>query len=156
MAEFYKHGGPRLIDKLTTIYQEMWRHGQVAKDSKDMTVVRFCKWKESCQLCDEHGGIMLSNTVGKIFARSLLSRVNGHLEQALLSESLCEFQRHYKIRDMMFAGRQLEEECQEIRTLFCVTFVDHRKAFGMANCDGLWKFVRYNRFTLMVASSTMG
>uniref|UniRef100_A0A183SMX7 Reverse transcriptase domain-containing protein n=1 Tax=Schistocephalus solidus TaxID=70667 RepID=A0A183SMX7_SCHSO len=85
--EVYKHGRPRLRAELTTLFQEMWRQGQVPQDFKDTTVVHLYKWKGNRQLCDNHRGISLLNTARKIFARILLNRLNGHLEQGLLPKS---------------------------------------------------------------------
>ncbi|VDL85162.1 unnamed protein product [Schistocephalus solidus] len=53
------------------------------------------------------GGISLLNIAGKIFARIILNRLNGHLEQALLPESQCGFRRHRGTTDMLFADSQL-------------------------------------------------
>ncbi|VDL93176.1 unnamed protein product [Schistocephalus solidus] len=83
-SQVYKHGGPRLMTELTIHFQEMWRQGQVPRDFKDETIVHFYKWKENQQLADNHRGISLLNIAGKIFARILLNRLNGHLEQGLL------------------------------------------------------------------------
>ncbi|VDL97013.1 unnamed protein product [Schistocephalus solidus] len=35
--EVYKHGGPRLMAELTTLYQEMWRQGKHPQDFKETT-----------------------------------------------------------------------------------------------------------------------
>ncbi|VDL85390.1 unnamed protein product [Schistocephalus solidus] len=40
---------------------------------------------------------------------------------------------------MIFAARQLQEKCQEVRTHLYTTFVDLTKAFDTVNRDGLWK-----------------
>ncbi|VDM00823.1 unnamed protein product [Schistocephalus solidus] len=39
--EVYKHGGPRLMTELTTLFQDMWRQGQVPQDFKDATIVHL-------------------------------------------------------------------------------------------------------------------
>ncbi|VDL86526.1 unnamed protein product [Schistocephalus solidus] len=100
------------------------------------------------------GGISLLNIAGKIFARILLNRLNGHQEQDLLLESQCGFRRHRGTTDMIFAARQLQEKCQDMRTHLYTTFVGLTKAFDMVNRDGLWKVVRKfgcpERFTHMV------
>ncbi|BHF85824.1 hypothetical protein SprV_1002899700 [Sparganum proliferum] len=122
-AEVYKYGGPQLMDHLTALFQEMWRQG-------------------NRQICDNHRGISLLNIAGKIFARILLNRLNNHLEQGLLPESQCGFRRHRGTTDMIFAARQLQEKCQELRTHLYPTFVDLTKVFDTVNREGLWKIMQ--------------
>nr|VZI09796.1 unnamed protein product [Spirometra erinaceieuropaei] len=132
-AEVYKHGGPQLMDHLTALFQEMWRQGEVPQDFKDATIVHPYKRKGNRQVCDNHRGISLLNIAGKIFARILLNRLNNHLEQGLLPERQCSFRRHRGTTDMIFAARQLQEKCQEMRTHLYSTFVDLTKAFDTVN-----------------------
>ncbi|BHF61705.1 hypothetical protein SprV_0100468100 [Sparganum proliferum] len=94
----------------------MWRQGEVPQDFKGATIVHLYKRKGNRQVCDNHRGISLLNIAGKIFARILLNRFNNHLEQGLLPESQCGFRRHRGTTDMIFAARQLQEKCQEMRT----------------------------------------
>ncbi|VDL95313.1 unnamed protein product [Schistocephalus solidus] len=126
--EVYTHGGPRLMAKLTTLFQERWCQGQILQDFKDATIVHLYKHMGDRQLCDNHKGISLLKTYGKIFARILLNRLNGHLEQGLLPESQCGFHRHRGTSDMIYAARQLQEKCQEMRTHLYTTFLDLTKA----------------------------
>nr|VZI32041.1 unnamed protein product [Spirometra erinaceieuropaei] len=90
----------------------------------------------------------------EIFARILLNRLNNHLEQGLLPESQCGFRCHRGTTDMIFAARQLQEKCQEMRTHLYSTFVDLTKAFDTVNREGLWKIMQKfgcpERFTQMV------
>nr|VZI18294.1 unnamed protein product [Spirometra erinaceieuropaei] len=129
------------MDHLTALFQEMWRQGEVPQDSKDATIVHLYKRKGNRQVCDNHRGISLLNIAGKIFARILLNRTNNHLEQGLLPESQCGFRRHRGTTDMIFAARQLQEKCQEMRTHLYSTFVDLTKAFDTVNREGLWKIM---------------
>ncbi|BHF64279.1 hypothetical protein SprV_0200728100 [Sparganum proliferum] len=78
----------------------------------------------------------------EIFARILLKRLNNNLEQDLLSESQCGFRRIRGTMDMIFAARQLQEKCQEMRTHLNSTFVDLTKVFDTVNCEGLWKIMQ--------------
>ncbi|VDL85495.1 unnamed protein product [Schistocephalus solidus] len=121
--EVYKHGGPRRMAELTTVFQEMWRQGQVSQDFKDVTIGHLYKRKRNRQLCDNHSGISVLNIAGKIFARILLNRLNGHLEERLLLERQCGFCRHRGITDMIFAARHLQEKYQEMRTHLYTTVV---------------------------------
>ncbi|BHF65014.1 hypothetical protein SprV_0200802300 [Sparganum proliferum] len=120
----------------------MWRQGEVPQDFKDATIVHLYKRKGNRQLCDNHRGIPLLNIAGKIFARMLLNRLNNHLEQDLLLESQCGFRRHRGTTDMIFAARQLQKKCQEMRTHLYSTFVDLTKALDTVNREGLWKIMQ--------------
>ncbi|VDM06341.1 unnamed protein product [Schistocephalus solidus] len=132
----------------------MWCQRRVPEDVKDATIVHLYKRKGNWQLCDNHGGISLVKIAGKIFARIVLTRLNGHLEQGLLRESQCDFRRHRGTTDVIFACHQLQEKCQEMRTHLYTSFVDLTKAFDTVNRDGLWKFIQKfgfpERFTQMV------
>nr|VZI49993.1 unnamed protein product [Spirometra erinaceieuropaei] len=132
----------------------MLRQGEVPQDFKDATIVHLYKRKGNRQVCDNHRGISLLNIAGKIFARILLNCLNNHLEQGLLPESQCGFRRHRGTTDMIFAARQLQEKCQEMRTHLYSTFVDLTKAFDTVNREGLWKIMQKfgcpERFTQMV------
>ncbi|VDL93498.1 unnamed protein product [Schistocephalus solidus] len=140
--------------EVTTLFQEMWHQGQVPQDFKGATIVHLYKRKGNRQLCDNHRGISVLKIFGKIVARILLNLLNGHLEQGLLPESQCSFRRHRGTTDMIFAARQLQEKCQEMRTHLYTTFVDLTKAFDTVNRDGLWKVMQKfgcpERFTHMV------
>nr|VZI34980.1 unnamed protein product [Spirometra erinaceieuropaei] len=140
-AEVYKHGGSQLMDHLTALFQ-MWRQGEVPQDFKDATIVHLYKRKGNCQVCVNHRGLSLLNIAGKIFVRILLNRLNNHLEQGLLPESQCGFRRHRGTTDMIFAARQLQEKCQEMRTHLYSTFVDLTKAFDTVNREGMWKIMQ--------------
>ncbi|BHF73902.1 hypothetical protein SprV_0401698600 [Sparganum proliferum] len=47
--EVYKHDGAQLIDHLTALFQEKWRHGEVPQDFKDATVLHLYKQKGNRQ-----------------------------------------------------------------------------------------------------------
>ncbi|VDL96248.1 unnamed protein product [Schistocephalus solidus] len=113
--EVYKQGGTLLMAELTTLFQEMWRQGQVPQDFKDAIIVQLYKRKGNRQLWDNHRGISLLNITGKIFAHILLNRLNGQLEQGLLPES--------QFNDLLFAddctvNNVTEEDMQRSMDLF--------------------------------------
>ncbi|BHF74356.1 hypothetical protein SprV_0501744200 [Sparganum proliferum] len=124
-SAIYKHGGPQLMDHLTAHFQEMWR--QAKREPPNLR-------QSPRHLLAEHRRENL--------ARILLNRLNNHLEQGLLPESQCGFRRHRGATDMIFAARQLQEKCQEMRTHLYSTFVDLTKAFDTVNREGLWKVMR--------------
>ncbi|BHF64268.1 hypothetical protein SprV_0200727000 [Sparganum proliferum] len=136
-AEIYKHGG----------LSDCALPGDVAsrrspQDFRDATIVHLYKRKGNRQICDIHRGISLLNITGKIFARIFLNRLNNHLEQGLLPKSQCGFRRHRETTDMIFATRQLQAKCQEMRTQLYSTFLELTKAFDTVNREGLWKIMQ--------------
>nr|VZI53866.1 unnamed protein product [Spirometra erinaceieuropaei] len=132
----------------------MWRQGEVPHDFKDSASVHLYKRKGNRQLCDNHRGISLFNTIGEIFTLILPNRLNNNLEQCLLSESHCGFRCHCGTTDIIFAAHQLQEKCQEMRTHFHSTFIDLKKVLDTVNREGLWKIMKEfgcpERFTQMV------
>nr|VZI45189.1 unnamed protein product [Spirometra erinaceieuropaei] len=94
-VEIHKHGGPQLMDHQTAPFQEMQKGNR--------------------QICDNHRGILLLNIAEKIFARILLNCLGNHQEQDVLFESQCGFRRHLGTTDIIFAVRQPQKQCQEVR-----------------------------------------
>nr|VZI48915.1 unnamed protein product [Spirometra erinaceieuropaei] len=143
----------RWVEHFRGVYKVL-RHGEVLQDFKNVTVVHLYRRKGNNQHFDNHQGIYLLNITGKIFARILLNRLNNHLEQGLLPESQCGFHRHRATVDMIFAARQIQEKCQEMRTHLYSTCMDLTKAFNRVNREGMWKIMRksdcFKRFIQIV------
>nr|VZI45834.1 unnamed protein product [Spirometra erinaceieuropaei] len=137
LTESLPHGGHRLVVQLTTLFRGVRLCVQVRHRFKDTTIVHLYKRKGSRQVCDNHRGISPYNIAGKIFTPILLNRLNGHLEQGVLPESQRGFQRHRGSTDMVFADRQLEEKCRDMRTALYTSSVDSTKASDTANHTGL-------------------
>ena len=129
-GEILKKGGPKLITKLTELFNIMLHQGCIPQEFKDASLVHLCKRKGNRRCCDNHRGISLLSIAGKILARVLLNRLLNHLEQDLLPESQCGFLEGRGMIDMIFAARQLQEKCQEQHRDLYTTFVDLTKAFN--------------------------
>ena len=140
-AEVYKAGGPRLVEKLTDLFQSLWTLEAVPQEFKDAFIIHLYKRKGNRQSCDNHRGISLLSIAGKILARILLNRLNVHLDQGLLPESQCGFRKDRATTDMVFTVRQLQEKCQEQNADLYMAFVDLTKAFDTVSREGLWKIM---------------
>nr|VZI47012.1 unnamed protein product [Spirometra erinaceieuropaei] len=92
-------------------------------------------------MCDNHPGISLLNITEKIFVRTLLNRLNNHLDKGLLPETQSCFRRHRGTTDINFIVRQLQKSCQEMRVHLYSNSVDLTKAFDTLNCEGLRKIM---------------
>ena len=60
----------------------MWRKEAIPQEFKDASIIHLFKRKGNPQLCDNHRGISLLSTAGKVLARVLLNRLDEHLEQS--------------------------------------------------------------------------
>ena len=131
-----------MAEKLTELFQCMWRKEAIPQDFKDASIIHLYKRKGNPQVCDNHRGISLLLIAGKILAKILLNRLNAHLDQAgLIPESQCGFRKDRGTIDMIFTARQLQEKCQEQNVDLYMTFVDLTKAFDTVSRDGLWKIM---------------
>ena len=92
-AEIYKNGGPALVLQILQLFKLIWQQETVPQDLRDASIIHLYKRKGNRQDCNNHRGISLLSTAGKILARILLNRLMKHLEQGLLPESQCGFRK---------------------------------------------------------------
>ena len=140
-GEIFKKGGPKLITKLTELFNIMLHQESIPQEFKDASLVHLYKRKGNRRCCDNHRGISLLAIAGKILAHVLLNRLLNHLEQDLLPESQCGFREGRGTIDMIFTARQLQEKCQEQHRDLYTTFIDLTKAFDTVSRAGLWKIM---------------
>ena len=139
-AEVCKAGGLPMAEKLTELFQCMWRKEAIPQDFKDASIIHLYKQKGNPQVCGR--GISLLSIAGKILTKILLNRLKVHLDKAgLIPESQCGFRKDGGRIDMIFTARQLQEKCQEQNVDLYMTFVDLTKAFDTVSRDGLWKIM---------------
>ena len=68
-AEVYKIGGLPMAEKLTELFQCMWRKEAIPQDFKDASIIHIYKRKGNPQVCDHRRGISLLSIAGKILAK---------------------------------------------------------------------------------------
>ena len=71
----------RLVEKLTELFHCMWRKGAKLKEFKDASIIRLYNQKGNPQVCDTNSGISLLSIAGNILAKTLLNRLNVHIDQ---------------------------------------------------------------------------
>ena len=107
------------------------------------TIVHIYKRNGDRSCCDNHRGISLLSTAGKILARVLLNRLNDHVSISnIIPESQCGFRAGRGTTDMIFAARQIQEKCREQNHDLYTVFIDLTKAFESVNRQGLWQVLR--------------
>ena len=71
-----------MAEKLTELFQCMWRNEAITQDFKDAFITHLYRRKGNPKVCDNHRGISLLSIAGKILAKILLNRLNAHLDKA--------------------------------------------------------------------------
>ena len=90
--------------------------------------------------CNNYRGISLLSIVGKLFARSVLKKLQV-LADRVYPESQCGFRAKRSTTDMIFSLRQLQEKCREQRRPLFISFIDLTKAFDLVSRDGLFQIL---------------
>ena len=98
--------------------------------------------KGNCHSCDNHRGISLLSTAGKILGRVILNRLTEELAHKILPESQCGFRSGRGTANMVFTARQIQEKCREQGQNLYIVFIDFTKAFDSVNRDRLWKVMK--------------
>ena len=57
-TEVYKAGGLPMAEKLTVLFQYMWRKEAIPQDFKDASIIHLYKRKGNPQVCDYHRGFL--------------------------------------------------------------------------------------------------
>ena len=73
-----------MAEKLTKLFQCMWRKEAIPQMFKDTAIIHIYKRKRNHQVCDNHRGTSLLSISWKILAKNLLNRLNVHLDQKVL------------------------------------------------------------------------
>lgn len=139
-AELFKHGGTALSCRMVRLFVRIWENRSVPQDFKDALIVHIFKQKGDRSVCDDHRGVSLLSSAGKILARVILNRLANHVNHlGILPEGQCGFRSGRGTMDMVFTARQLQEKCREQQQHFYSVFVDLTKAFDSVNRSALWE-----------------
>ena len=141
-AEIYKYGGQRLIRRLVHLFSIIWEKQSVPQEFKDASIVHLYKRKGNRANCDNHRGISLLATAGKILSKIIATRLSNSVAEKFLPETQCGFRPGRSTVDMIFTARQLQEKCREQQKNLYLVFIDLTKAFDTVCRDSLWALLR--------------
>ena len=137
-VELLKTGSETVKQEVANLIRSSWG-GSIPQDWIDGILLPLYKSKGEKSVCDNHRGITLLESVGKVLARILLSRLEEDICLAALPESQSGFRSERGCNDMIFSARQIQEKCIEQQMPLYQVFVDLTKAFDTVNRDALWK-----------------
>ena len=137
-VELLKTGSETVKQEVANLIRSTWG-GSIPQDWIDGILLPLYKSKGEKSVCDNHRGITLLESVGKVLARILLNRLQEDICPAALPESQSGFRSERGCNDMIFSARQVQEKCIEQQMPLYQVFVDLTKAFDTVNRDALWK-----------------
>ena len=91
LPELLKCCGANLLEHLVKLFHQVWRDGCVPQEWKDALIVPIPK-KGDLSICDNWRGISLLDVGGKLFAKTIQSRLQDVAED-VLPDSQCGFRR---------------------------------------------------------------
>ena len=121
-AEIFKYGGSHLIGRLHQLFQKVWEKEKVPQDFRNATIVRLYKKRGNRSICDNHRGISLLCTAGKILSCILVNRLSLYVSGLMIPESQCGFRRHRSTTDMIFTARQMRRNAGSKREIYSCTW----------------------------------
>ena len=93
-----------LLQPLHYTLCQCWREDGVPQDMKDAKIFTLYKDKGDMSDCNNYRGISLLSTVGKVYARVVLARLQ-QLAERVFPESQCGFRAERSTVDMIFSIR---------------------------------------------------
>ena len=138
-VEILKSGGSNLQTAIHGFMKSAWKADPVSQDWIDVILIMLYKGKGKKSVCSSYRGISLLESVGKVFARLLLNRLEKYICPDVIPETQSGFRGGRGTVDMIFSARQLVEKSMEQQVPLCQAFVDLTKAFDTVNREALWK-----------------
>ena len=138
LPEMLRYGGEVVVEWLVSVMARMWSGGAVTQEWCDALMVPVPK-KGDLTRCDNWRGISLLEVAGKVFAKTLQSRLQQLAEERVLPESQCGFRKGRGCADMSFAARMVVEKVREHNDKAFLLFVDLTKAYDSVARSALWK-----------------
>ena len=132
-AEIFKVAESVLLDRLLSLFSQIWETEKLPQDFKNAQITTIYKKKGERSDCNNYRGISLLAIAGKILARFLLNRMAKQISDPNLSESQTGFRANRGTTDCIFAARQLQKKCKEQNCHLYAVFFDLTKAFDTVN-----------------------
>ena len=140
-AEALKASQDISAEALETLLKKVWEENQVPQDWKDGHLTVLPK-KGDLTYCDNHRGIMLLSTPGKVLSKIILERLKTAIDEKL-RKNQAGFRPGRSCSDQIITLRIIIEQCLEMRKPCILNFVDYQKAFDSLDRKTLWKILAY-------------
>ncbi len=139
VTEHIKHGGPKLLQCLTMIYQLMTKHEHIPLHFKKGVIVPIPKGEKNKMLKDNYRGLTLLPVIGKLYEKIVICRVEEYAKRKNIIHK-CQGAGKEKCSNLQVAWvikETIVHNIEKGRTIY-VGVLDARKAFDTVWQNGLF------------------
>ena len=137
--DLLKHCKTTLLHSLHVLLCQCWQRA-VPHDMRDAKIITLLKNKGERSDCNNYRGISLLSTIGKVFAKIILIRLQ-KLAECVCPESQCGLRAGRSTTDMVFSLHQLQKKCREQQMSLYIAVINLTKAFDLVSRDGLFQIL---------------
>ena len=139
--EMYKNGGETVIERMTDVFNRVWREEKVPKKWNECRVTLLHKGgHKSKEELKNYRPIALTNTIGKIFSAVLNERLCEWIERVtVLGEEQNGFRTDRRAEDNIFVVNEMIERKKNEGGKLYLGFLDIEKAYDRVSREMLCK-----------------
>ena len=123
------------------VFNVIWDREAVPQEFKDALLVHLFKHKGNRHICNNHHGISLLATAGKIVAKIIINRLTATVTVEVVPKSQCGFHTSRGTTNILFSTRQDNKTQDEQNMELFMVFVDLTKTSDSVSREGLRKIL---------------
>jgi sorting nexin-29 len=138
-AELIKFGGEKLQNIIFQVCQEIWNEKKMPENWNKAIIIPLYK-KGNRTDCHNYKGIVLLNTVYKVYSKILLARFTPYSEECL-GDYQCGFRKGKSTIEQLPTIGQIIEKKYEYHQNMWQVFIDFKKAYDSIHRDSLYNIM---------------
>ena len=137
IAELTKHGGTKLVQILTDMFNEILSGSASIPSRWKETIIKVLYKSGDERLPQNYRPIAIIPMLYKLFSRLIYTRLRPTLEREQCADQ-AGFRKGFNTVDHLFTWTQLHEKCREHQLPLWIVSLDFKKAFDTIEHEGLW------------------
>jgi hypothetical protein len=139
-AEMLKVGGQNLEENIVKLINKAWDEETIPQRWKETLICPLHK-KGDRSKCENYRGIALMDTIYKIMAVSIKSRVNEVVERKI-EQYQCEFRKNRSVMDQVFVLKQIMDNSIDQNLPLYMLFIDFKQAYDTIKREKVYEAMR--------------
>jgi hypothetical protein len=139
-AEMLKVGGQNLEENIVKLINKAWDEETIPQRWKETLICPLHK-KGDRSKCENYRGIALMDTIYKIMAVSIKSRVNEVVERKI-GQYQCGFHKNRSVMDQVFVLKQIMDNSIDQNLPLYMLFIDFKQAYDTIKREKVYEGMR--------------